>query len=196
MKKFLFILSFAFTLCVVVTSCSKKDPCEDIICQNGGTCENGDCKCPVGYEGNLCQTESLPKAVNVTAIKILKIPATQKDGKPWDSDGTQPDIYPSLFTLKADNSTDVRLWSSQLTKINADVSKQHDFNIILPALSLTDMNQTYGMFLHDSDDGNVYTSMGGIAFVLKNFVQGRPSTIKLDCSTCTIAFELTVNYEF
>ncbi|MBK9678061.1 MAG: hypothetical protein IPO69_04140 [Saprospiraceae bacterium] len=114
----------------------------------------------------LCQTESLPKTVNVTAIKILKIPATQRTANPGIP-MAQPDIYPSLFTLKADNSTDVRLWSSQLTKINADVSKQHDFNIILPALSLTDMNQTYGMFLHDSDDGNVYTSMGGIAFVLK-----------------------------
>ena len=42
MKKFLFILSIAFALSVVVTSCSKKDPCEGVTCQNGGTCEGGD----------------------------------------------------------------------------------------------------------------------------------------------------------
>ncbi|MBK9678062.1 MAG: calcium-binding EGF-like domain-containing protein [Saprospiraceae bacterium] len=52
MKNFLLYVTLAFALTLLMTSCSKKDPCEDIICQNGGTCENGDCKCPAGYEGN------------------------------------------------------------------------------------------------------------------------------------------------
>ncbi len=32
-------------------------PCDTIVCQNGGTCNNGNCNCPAGYTGNRCQTE-------------------------------------------------------------------------------------------------------------------------------------------
>lgn len=35
------------------------DPsCENIKCQNGGTCKNGVCECPSGYTGNRCETQS------------------------------------------------------------------------------------------------------------------------------------------
>lgn len=41
-----------FTL-VTYTAC-KNDPCKGIACQNGGTCDNGSCNCPDGFEGPLC----------------------------------------------------------------------------------------------------------------------------------------------
>ncbi len=52
--------AFALT---TYTSCSKSDknPCENVTCQNGGTCVNGSCNCPDGYEGNNCQTASSAK---------------------------------------------------------------------------------------------------------------------------------------
>ena len=31
-------------------------PCDNVICLNGGTCNDGLCNCPQGFEGNQCQT--------------------------------------------------------------------------------------------------------------------------------------------
>jgi len=49
---------------VVFTSCDP-DPCKDIICANGGTCTDGTCMCPSGYEGTLCETLSRDKFIGV-----------------------------------------------------------------------------------------------------------------------------------
>jgi hypothetical protein len=32
-------------------------PCDNVICLNGGTCKNGLCFCPAGFEGNDCETK-------------------------------------------------------------------------------------------------------------------------------------------
>ncbi len=50
-------------------SCKKDDPCDDVVCQNGGTCNDGNCACAGGYEGSTCGTEVRAKflsAYNVT----------------------------------------------------------------------------------------------------------------------------------
>ncbi len=49
---------------VTYTSCTK-DQCKDVVCANSGTCLNGICSCPSGFEGNLCQTLSVTKFVKV-----------------------------------------------------------------------------------------------------------------------------------
>jgi hypothetical protein len=54
---FLTIGAFSTT---VFTSC-EKDACDDIVCANGGTCTEGICACPSGYEGTLCETVSRSK---------------------------------------------------------------------------------------------------------------------------------------
>ena len=38
----------------IYTSCNK-DRCSNVACQNGGTCVNGYCSCPTGYEGDHCE---------------------------------------------------------------------------------------------------------------------------------------------
>ena len=43
----------------LVFSCT--DPCEDVVCENGGTCDEGTCLCAEGYEGDNCETESRAK---------------------------------------------------------------------------------------------------------------------------------------
>jgi hypothetical protein len=45
---------------ITYTSCNK-DECKDVVCQNGGTCVNGTCSCPTGYEGANCETKSRDK---------------------------------------------------------------------------------------------------------------------------------------
>lgn len=42
------------------TACSK-DECEDVVCQNGGTCADGICTCASGWEGTNCEVSSASK---------------------------------------------------------------------------------------------------------------------------------------
>jgi hypothetical protein len=44
------------------TSCNK-DKCKDVVCQNGGTCSEGNCSCATGYEGTNCETKETAKFV-------------------------------------------------------------------------------------------------------------------------------------
>lgn len=48
---------FAITGMVLLNSCVK-DPCTDLACKNGGTCSDGLCQCPTGYEGAECEIKS------------------------------------------------------------------------------------------------------------------------------------------
>lgn len=47
---------------VLYTSCNP-DPCKDVVCNNGGTCNEGNCVCATGYEGTKCETASRDKFV-------------------------------------------------------------------------------------------------------------------------------------
>lgn len=45
---------------VTVSSCNN-DPCKAIVCAYGGTCTEGDCICPSGYEGTHCEVVTRKK---------------------------------------------------------------------------------------------------------------------------------------
>ncbi len=47
----------AVSFSVVYTSCSD-DACLKLKCRNGGTCADGICKCPTGYEGGQCERKA------------------------------------------------------------------------------------------------------------------------------------------
>ena len=52
------ITAFAFfgvASTVLYSSCTE-DGCKVLKCRNGGTCNDGFCKCPSGYEGQQCET--------------------------------------------------------------------------------------------------------------------------------------------
>jgi hypothetical protein len=196
MKKIWFLASLS--LLIINYSCSKKDPCEDIVCKNGGTCESGTCKCPTGYEGATCETESLPKSIKVSGIKITKWPATKSDGSKWDTDNSNPDIFPLIFTMKPDGkAVDQVFWQSNTVLLNT-TNPTPTFSLLLPELKFTSIDKQYAIFLYEKDDATIDAMGPGIIFNLKDFIKGRPSIIVLSCTgaTCLFGFELSVSYEF
>lgn len=54
------IAFFGITATVFYTSC-EKDGCLDLKCKNGGSCADGYCRCPTGFEGTECETKSATK---------------------------------------------------------------------------------------------------------------------------------------
>lgn len=46
----------------------RKGSCENITCLNGGTCRGGRCTCPVGFEGDRCQTKSTDRWVGTYTV--------------------------------------------------------------------------------------------------------------------------------
>lgn len=65
--------SFLILLATVFSSCEKQEqnfgpttfykPCEDVFCLNGGTCRDGNCECPAGFEGAKCEVKSVEKFI-------------------------------------------------------------------------------------------------------------------------------------
>jgi hypothetical protein len=51
------LVTFSAFGAITYTSCSK-DECKDVVCSNGGTCNetDGSCTCATGYEGTTCGT--------------------------------------------------------------------------------------------------------------------------------------------
>jgi len=55
-KFFPFLIMF---LLLLLGGC--KDECDSVNCLNGGTCDEGNCNCTSGFEGDLCQTATRDK---------------------------------------------------------------------------------------------------------------------------------------
>ncbi len=60
---------------VTFQSCTR-NPCNKLVCQNGGVCTDNFCQCPTGYEGAQCETESATKFLG----KYIGTTTTDSDG--------------------------------------------------------------------------------------------------------------------
>lgn len=60
---------FAVSSLVLFSSC-EQDPCLELDCKNGGTCSDGYCQCPVGFEGAECETPASERFVGSFAGSV------------------------------------------------------------------------------------------------------------------------------
>ncbi len=65
MKQFHIALILLLSTLTVLPSCKKDDPCDNVVCLNGGTCSDGSCTCATGYEGTTCETEIRAKFIGI-----------------------------------------------------------------------------------------------------------------------------------
>jgi hypothetical protein len=83
--------SIALFSAVTYTSCNN-DPCKAIVCAAGGVCNDGDCICASGYEGNQCETETRQKfegiwyvtedgTISTTAQYTISVEGNAEPGK-------------------------------------------------------------------------------------------------------------------
>jgi hypothetical protein len=49
-------------ICLAAVSCTR-NPCDDVKCINNGTCREGRCACPSGYEGVFCEFKATDKFI-------------------------------------------------------------------------------------------------------------------------------------
>lgn len=65
MKLIQFSLLVGLSAALAFSGCKKEedDPCKNVVCQNGGTCNGGSCACASGYEGTTCGTEMRAKFI-------------------------------------------------------------------------------------------------------------------------------------
>lgn len=68
--KILFLLSLLLGFIFYFFSC-EKDFCEDIVCLNGGICNDGSCVCVDGYDGVDCGIFLVDKFVGIYSVVVV-----------------------------------------------------------------------------------------------------------------------------
>lgn len=180
MKKTLFILAL---IGAALSHSCQKDPqeklCDGIICNNGGTCVNGECECPPKYTGPSCSQEVPPVKMRVGTIALTSFPPTDQQGAGWDLfDG--PDVFLSI------SKSGVVLYETNWIE---DLTGAWSWIV---NFEFTDPLDTYTISVFDYDDGFTADDfMGGIDFT--PYLTGKkfPTAYNVGCPTCTVSFQFS-----
>lgn len=149
-------LLYLFAIAILAIGCKKEntDPCDEITCFNGGTCNSGTCNCPTGYTGTQCQTQLSLKSITITSIDLISYPITFVSGTPYDNDGTGPDWY--IVIDEGLTATDP-YWFTSLPIFDCDGSTvsfvgAHGFPYTINTSNFTGSNGSgYSIQLRDKD---------------------------------------------
>jgi len=177
MKKLNLIFITLFSLTVLFNqSCSEDiDPCEGVVCANGGECgDQGECACPPGFGGPSCL-----ELLNAKEVKITKVIVTDflefNGDNPWDqNDG--PDL--NLELTKGTDPQGFVLGSSEVIE-NGMFGNDYEFTV---DWSMEGDETSYNIALFDNDDdidSGLNIIMGSNQIYLADHRETKPTTIDL-----------------
>lgn len=84
------------------SSCSK-DECKDVTCNNGGTCAEGTCSCPVEWQGSKCSDLNISGVLSGNSFRKWKI-ASLSDASTGTNIAISADNQALRFTFNSDKS--------------------------------------------------------------------------------------------
>lgn len=179
------LCSFAFVAVVGISGC-KKDPCKEVVCENGGTCVEGDCECLEAYTGANCENQVTPSVISISTIRLLSFPAVDGNGDPWDA-SSDPDLIVRFY-----KGSDL-IWQPSAITNDADPGTTHSWNTA-DTVAMDSVRGEYSIYLYDHDPSSSPQFMGGYTFVPYSDQNGFPSPIVLD--SLPVHFELDVSYTY
>ena len=133
---------FGLTATAFLTSC-EKDSCVELQCKNGGSCAEGFCRCPSGYEGAECENRLADRFVGmyVGTTTCGTSPRLADTVRVWLGDG--PD---KLKLVRSGRSTDELSGTVNANKINISGTSGPGFvrtyNAVLDEKELSFYEQT------------------------------------------------------
>ena len=178
--------TFYILIIILLTFGCKKDPCESVICVNGGDCLHGSCYCPTGYYGSDCSQQFTPLKIIIDSLIITKFPFNDSTGASWDQDASpySPDIYPEILL----NSPLDTAYNSWFLYPDADSSFSYifipgfDANDVVKDFTQPTYQYTFNLWDYDNDSINGYTDdlISQINFTPYSSNNKFPSIISLD----------------
>jgi hypothetical protein len=93
---------FLIGVALLLSSCAK-DECKDVTCNNGGTCAEGSCACPVEWQGSKCSDLNINGVLTGGSFRKWKI-ASLSDAATGSNIPVSADNQALRFTFKSDNS--------------------------------------------------------------------------------------------
>lgn len=209
------LLAFSFSF----ESCTK-NPCDGVICLNGGQCSNGTCQCPSGYSGTQCQ--NFDPCANITCYNggtcangLCNCPTG------YSGSDCSTVLNPVSMTITSINVTNYPIvnasgggwdlstgadpylaFSLGTSSSAADWITNYYNNVTGNAIYYTlttpkvitnlSANWTLGCWDYDSPDPDNF--MGGIYFTPNNYKSGFPSSFTI--SSASFSFTLYVTWQF
>jgi len=168
-----------FLLTMLFFSC-KKDPCADTVCENGGTCIDGQCLCEGLWKGKYCTEQVTPILITVGSISIVQMPQTDANGAGWDIN-SGPDVY--VIVKQFGN---VLLSTENQWIQNATVG-----SAFLVPFAITDAESPITVELWDYDDFDSNDFMGSVQGTIYDNTNGFPSTVITTCNACNVNFQFS-----
>jgi hypothetical protein len=177
---------------ILAFSCSEDltDPCANIVCLNGGGCNNGKCACPPGYLGDDCGLTMEPKKVRLTKIQVTKFPSTNTNGEAWDSNNG-PDLYVNLGLI--DGFSYLTTESNKIDNALSGQVYEWDIEIIY---ELEPVTSDFFVDLRDHDDTGIHPLIGRGLFKPYDPARGLPASITVESTSGLVTFRLYVSYSF
>lgn len=82
------------------------DKCSGVMCQNGGVCVNGNCRCPEGVHGSKCETAAVYKGIQASTGYFLTVGSSN-----YDLVTAAPDLSKrsQLFFHDVDNTNEIKV---------------------------------------------------------------------------------------